>query len=216
MIQNVSFLIDGFNVYHSLDTLGKMTGASVKWLNLVGLCEGYLHAVRGAVGERVELMQVHYFSALAEHLVPRKPEVVERHRTYIRALRETGVRVQLSHFKRRDVRCPDCGTRFVRYEEKETDVAIGLKLVEVLATGECQTVVVVTGDTDMLPAIAAARRLFPDRKIGVGFPFLRHNRELAQHADYSFKIDQRSLLKAQFPPRVRLRDGSEIERPAGW
>lgn len=101
-------------------------------------------------------------------------------------------------------------------KEKETDVAIGLKLVEVLATDECQTVVLVTGDTDMIPTISAVRRLFPDRKIGVGFPFLRHNLELAELADYSFKIDQRSLLKAQFPARVRLRDGSEIVRPAGW
>lgn len=216
MAKSVSFLIDGFNLYHSLDTLGKMTGASVKWLNLMGLCKGYLQAVRGGLGERVELAQVHYFSALAEHLVPRNPEVVERHRAYIDALTDSGIRVQLSRFKRRDVRCPGCGKRFVRYEEKETDVAIGLKLVEVFATGESQTVVLVTGDTDMIPAISAARRLFPDQKIGVGFPFLRHNRELAQHADYSFKIDQRSLLRAQFPPRVRLRDGSEIVRPAGW
>lgn len=216
MPKRVSFLIDGFNVYHSLDTLGKMTGASIKWLSLLRLCEGYLQAVRGGVGERVELAQVHYFSALAEHLLPRNPEVVERHSSYIRALTESGVNVQLSRFKRRDVRCPECGKRFVRYEEKETDVAIGLKLVEVLATDECETVVLVTGDTDMIPAISAARRLFPDRKIGVGFPFLRHNRELAQHADYSFKIDQRSLLKAQFPAHVRLRDGSEIVRPAGW
>ena len=180
------------------------------------LCEGYLQAVRSGVGERVELAQVHCFSALAEHLTARNPQVVERHRTYIRALEESGVTIQLSRFKRKDVRCPVCGKRFVRYEEKETDVAIGLKLVEVLATDECDTVVLVTGDTDMLAAIAAVRRLFPDRKIGVGFPFLRHNIELSEHADYNFKIDQRSLLKAQFPPRVRLRDGSEIVRPAGW
>ncbi len=212
MPKKVSFLVDGFNVYHSLDTLGKMSGASVKWLDLVRLCEGYLQAVRGGIGERVELANVHYFSALAEHLIARKPDVVARHRTYIRALEDSGVRVQLSHFKRRDVRCPLCHRAFIRYEEKETDVAIGLKLVEVLATGECETAVLVTGDTDMVPAISATRRLFPDRKIGVAFPFLRHNRELAELADYSFKLDQRSLLKAQFPARV----GSEITRPAGW
>ena len=216
MTKKVSFLIDGFNVYHSLDTLGKMTGASVKWLDLVGLCEGYLQAVRGGVGERVELARVHYFSALAEHLIARKPEVVARHRTYIHALEGSGVRVQLSHFKRKDVRCPQCGRSFVRYEEKETDVALGLKLVEVLATDECQTAVLVTGDTDMIPALSAARRLFPERKLGVAFPFLRHNRELAEHADYSFKIDQRSLLKAQFPARIHRSGGSEITRPAGW
>ncbi|HEX8359848.1 MAG TPA: NYN domain-containing protein [Longimicrobium sp.] len=212
MTKKVSFLSDGFNVYHSLDSLGKMTGASVKWLDLVRLCEGYLQAVRGGLGERVELARVHYFSALAEHLIARKPDVVARHRTYIRALEGTGVRVRLSHFKRKDVRCPACGTAFIRYEEKQTDVAMGLKLVEVLATDECQTAVLVTGDTDLLPAISAARRLFPERKTGVAFPFLRHSRELAKHADYSFKIDQRSLLKAQFPARL----SSEISRPAGW
>lgn len=216
MTKKVSFLVDGFNVYHSLKTLQGMSGASVKWLDLRLLCDRYLQAVRNGTGERVDLANIHYFSALAEHLVSRKPDVVERHKEYIRAVEASGVHVHLARFKRKEVRCPICGKAFARYEEKETDVAIGLKLVEVLARKECQTVVLVTGDTDLIPAISTARRLFSHCRVGVAFPFLRHNRSLADHADFSFKIDQRAVMKAQFPPRVVLGDGSEIVRPAGW
>lgn len=216
MTKKVSFLVDGFNVYHSLHTLHHASGASVRWLDLRTLCASYLQAVRNGIGERVELAEVHYFSALAEHLIARKPDVVVRHQTYIRALEGSGVKVQLSHFKRKEVKCHHCGKMYTRHEEKETDVALGLKLVEVFATNECQTAVLVTGDTDMIPAISAARRLFRQSKIGVAFPFLRHNRDLANHADYSFKIDQRTLLKAQFPVRITCDDGTEIVRPLGW
>ncbi|MBB4636372.1 NYN domain-containing protein [Longimicrobium terrae] len=216
MTKKVSFLVDGFNVYHSLSELQRRNVPHVKWLDLRTLCQGYLQAVRNELGERVELANVYYFSALAEHLTARKPDVVARHRAYIKALESSGVRVQLSQFKKKDVRCPVCGETFARFEEKETDVAIGLKLVEVLATNECQTVVLVTGDTDMMPAISTARRLFRQCPIGVAFPFLRHNRALAERADYSFKIDQRAITKAQFPERVALTDGAMIVRPAGW
>lgn len=204
------------NVYHSLRALHGMSGASVKWLDVHALCTEYLQAVRNGIGERVDLAGVHYFSALAEHLTARKPQAVTNHRAYIRALESTGVSVHLSKFKRKDIRCSECGRSFSRYEEKETDVALALKLIEVLATGECQTVVLVSGDTDMIPAISAARRLFPQCRIGVAFPFLRHNRELADLADFSVKIDQKAVRKAQFPVRVRLRNGSSVSKPAGW
>lgn len=101
MTKKLSFLVDRFNVYHSLRTLHGMSGAAVRWLDLRALCNSYLQAVHSGIGERVELAEVHYFSALAEHLIARNADVVARHKVYIRALEQSGVQVQFSQFKRK-------------------------------------------------------------------------------------------------------------------
>lgn len=90
-MKRVSFLIDGFNLYHSLREIERLTKAPVKWLDVSKLCAGYLHAVRSAVGERVEIASITYFSALATHRIPSNPDVVARHQTYVAALESTGV-----------------------------------------------------------------------------------------------------------------------------
>jgi uncharacterized LabA/DUF88 family protein len=188
----------------------------VKWLNLRKLLEGYLSAVRTGFGERVELSSIHYFSAYATHRLPYDPGVVNRHSAYVSALRSVGVNVVLSHFKQKDVSCPSCGYGWKRYEEKEIDVAIGVKLLDALARNEGDTVVLVSGDTDLIPAIRTAKGLFPRSSIGVCFPFNRQNSDLEKTADYSFKMTQRALQSAQFPPRVALADGTIVNKPAMW
>lgn len=214
-MKRVSFLIDGFNLYHSLREMERLTKAPVRWLDVKKLCEAYLHAVRSAVGERVELGSVTYFSALATHLIPTNPDVVTRHQTYVAALESTGVEVVLARFKEKTVTCPLCGGRFKRHEEKETDVALGLRLIELFATSACDTAVLMTGDTDLVPAIRTARRMYPECRAGVAFPFMRHNAELRAVADYSFNIGQRDVQRAQLPLQIVV-NGRILTKPASW
>ncbi|MCI0435004.1 MAG: NYN domain-containing protein [Gemmatimonadetes bacterium] len=212
----VSFLVDGFNVYHSLDQLQKVTGASVKWLDVRRLCGAYLQAVRQHVGERAELAGVHYFSARPAFLLHRKPDTVARFDLYMRALRETGVGVNLSQFKRKDITCPRCLKSFTRHEEKETDVALAMKLVEVFVTDECDTAVLVTGDTDLIPSVRTLNLILPRSQIGVAFPVLRQNIELQRTANYWFRINQKDIQRAQFPPDFVLSDGTILSKPRRW
>ena len=214
-MKRVAFLIDGFNLYHSLRELERLTKSPVKWLDLTKLCSGYLHAVRSALGERVELASISYFSALATHLVPNNPDVVKRHQTYVAALESTGVLVMLSRFKEKTVTCPICGGRYRRHEEKETDVALGLRLIELLASDACDTAVLVTGDTDLVPAIRTAKRMHPAYPVGVAFPFMRHNAELRAVADYSFNIGQRDVQRAQLPLQIQA-GGNLLTKPPTW
>lgn len=214
-MKRVSFLIDGFNLYHSLREVERLAKVPVKWLDLKKLCSAYLHAVRSAVGERVELASVAYFSALPTHLVRSNPDVVTRHQTYVAALQSTGVEVVLARFKEKTVTCPVCGNVFKRHEEKETDVALGLRLVELLAQEACDTVVLVTGDTDLVPAIRAAKRMYPDHLVGVAFPFMRHNAELRAVADFAFNIGQRDVQRAQLPVQIQV-GGTTLSRPPTW
>lgn len=229
----VAFLVDGFNLYHSIRDAEKQVAARPqRWLDLRSFCQDYVrHFGRAAV-----LEDVYYFSALATHLEGSKPDILTRHRTYIDALMSTGVHVALANFKVRDkyvslahcsfrlrwfkrpirIPIPGCTVVFQRAEEKETDVAIAAKMFELLHTGAADVIVLVSGDTDLLPAIRTAQRLFPAVPISVCFPFRRHNADLKQAVQRSFKVRKEQYAKHQLPNPVMLPNGKPIHKPARW
>jgi hypothetical protein len=128
-MNRTAFLIDGFNLYHSVkeaSTALHLGGAGTRWLNFHSLCASYLHLI----GRGASLEGVYYFSALARHLEAAKPDVTLRHRNYIECLKDTGVTVELGRFKEKHVHCTHCKKDVLRHEEKETDVAICVKLLE--------------------------------------------------------------------------------------
>jgi len=210
MIMRTIFLIDGFNLYHSIVDIAYYHGLKVKWLNIRSLCESYLHLI----DRSATLEGVYYFSALAFHL--NDPSVIERHQTLNRCLRETGIEVELSRFKPHNTKCPRCNARLTRHEEKETDVAIASKMFEVLANDECDSIVIMTGDTDLAPAVRTAKHVFPAKHILFAFPYRRKNEELAQIAPGSFKMHRGNYVQHQFPDPFPLSDGTVIPRPSSW
>jgi uncharacterized LabA/DUF88 family protein len=213
-MNRTSFLVDGFNLYHSVKDAARAlgTGRGTKWLDLRSLCSSYL----GIVGGTATLQGIFYFSALATHLEPRDPNVTARHRTYIKCLEDSGVVVELSRFKKKEVTCPTCQARTIRHEEKETDVAISAKLIELLVQNQCESVVLITGDTDLAPAIRTARRIFPAAKVRFAFPYRRQSSELASLAPGSFGIRKEQYTKHQFPDPFVLTDGTRIPKPPSW
>ncbi|HDM78220.1 MAG TPA: NYN domain-containing protein, partial [Deltaproteobacteria bacterium] len=152
------------------------------------------------------------------HLEARHPKVTHRHKTLIKCLEDTGIIVELSRFKPKIIKCPNplCRKEFTKYDEKETDVALAVKLLEIFYTDECDTAVLVTGDTDLAPAVRAAKRLFPKKCILFAFPYRRQNNELHKLAPGSFVISKRQYARYQFPNPYKLADGTLIEKPASW
>lgn len=234
LAMRVSFLVDGFNLYHSVKSAERHTQAGpLRWLDVHGLCSTLL---RSTFGPGASLEGVYYFSALAKHLEAWKPDVVRRHRTFISALESKGVQVSLANFKRKDryevlSRCrlrvepfrkwwripvPRIRLSFRTHEEKETDVAIACKLLELLHRNQCDTAVLLTGDTDIAPAIRTAQQLFPRATVCVAFPFDRHNRDLERQASKSLKIGAALYQRHQLPPTIQLKSGRLIAKPASW
>lgn len=165
---------------------------------------------------------VYYFSALATHLEAADPGKIQRHRDFIRCLEDTGIVVRLGKFKRkRDFSCPNCGesrcghcdAKLKHHEEKETDVAIATSMLELLFTNACDTVVLMTGDTDLAPAVQTAQRLFPAKDIRFALPYERHNKLLRQIAPKSFRIGKDGYTKHQFPDPFILSSGKAISKP---
>lgn len=214
-MNRVTFLIDGFNLYHSVVQasfdLG-LKGKGTRWLNVWSLCSSYLHAIGG----NAQIKQVYYFSAFATHREHVSPDTVQRHKEYIECLRETGVVPEMGRFKKKQGRCYHCNRQLEHHEEKETDVAIATKLLEVALLKQCDTAVIVTGDTDVAPSVRTTQRLFPTFQIHFLFPYQRKNKELADLASRSFNIKRETYVRHQFPNPVVLSDGRQVHRPAKW
>jgi len=197
-----AFVIDGFNVYHSLvdasRTLGLPDEGGTKWLNLSGLCESYLPVF----GTEATLAGVHYFSALAHHLESTHPGITARHELYVQVLKGTGVSVELGRFKKKLIPCHACRKTIKRYEEKETDVALAAKLLEIFALDQADRVVLVTGDTDIAPAVRTAKRLYPEKEVCFAFPWKRKHAELETLVTTSISITREAYLRHQLPDMV--------------
>lgn len=211
-MNRISFLIDGFNLYHSVVDLQRIHKTGSKWLDIRQLCKSYVYLF----GKDAKLDSVHYFSALAHHLLPSDPGMVTRHRQFIRCLEDTGVIPQLAKFKKKVFFCENCKHKNKRHEEKETDVAIAAKLFELLQKNLADTIILVTGDTDLKPAVLTAKDLYPSKTILFGFPFKRKNTELTKIAPGSFQIKKAMYEKCILSNPYILKNGKEISKPVEW
>lgn len=210
-----SFLIDGFNLYHSVKTASHelgLGGYGTRWLDIHSMCQSYLHLI----DTTARLSEIYYFSALAKHLEMRKPDVTVRHRTYIRCLEDSGVKVELHRFKKSLTFCQKCNQTFNRREEKETDVAMATRMLELLFLDKCDTIILITGDTDIVPAVKTAQKLFPNKEIIFMMPYKRHNKELANLASRHFDISSNNYTKHQFADPYITKKGKAVIKPSTW
>jgi len=211
-MNRVSVLVDGFNLYHSLADAGPRVGKGVKWLDLWGLISSYPQVIGG----RPVIGELRYFSALAHHRIPHDAGVTQRHRAYIAALEISGVRIQLGRFKASRQTCKICRSSYRRYEEKETDVALAVGVMEALLNPQIDTVVLVSGDSDLAPALRVARTRFPEKRLGVAFPFRRVSEELKRESDFHWKLRPERYQAFQFPNQVLGKHGAIVKKPVSW
>jgi uncharacterized LabA/DUF88 family protein len=211
-MNRTSFVIDGFNLYHSVFTAQKdLGGKSTKWLDIKSMCESFLHII----GNQAMIQRIYYFSALATHLQKDHPEKIKKHKIFIEALESRGISVQLGRFKPKEVWCSNCRKMINKHEEKETDVAISAKIFEILIKDEAETIIIISGDTDLAPVIRTAKYLYPAKQIIFGFPYKRENRELKKLVLKSFSISKETYHKYQFPQQLIV--GNKILiKPNSW
>lgn len=214
MSPSVRFLVDGFNLYHAVREVRHRSGADCRWLDIRSLCTEKLYLIDRTA--RVD--EIHYFSALAHHLEKSRPGTVARHERYLSALRATHVATHLGIFKPKDIHyhSATCDVHLRRHEEKETDVAIAAAIVEAAAAGACSALVLVSGDTDLVPALSTARHIRRQMRLFCLFPPYRSNRAFRAHVDGDFKISPAQLPRHRLPDPIVSADGRTIAKPAGW
>lgn len=109
--------VDGFNLYHGLH---QAYGPRYLWLDLQHLIE--------RVRPHDQIAAVRYFTAEVKD----DPDGLARQRTYLAALKahSPAVEVVLGRYQTKKMSCRQCGSTWISYEEKETDVNIQQYLSE--------------------------------------------------------------------------------------
>jgi len=187
-MKQVVFLVDGFNLYHSIEDVEETEGCCYKWLDLHSLCQSFMYLF----GQEYSLHKIYYFTAIAYYSPKEK---ILRHENYIRCLKSKGIEVIKGRFREKTQFCPLCRKKYIGHVEKQTDIAIGSKLLELLHANDdshCETFVVVSGDSDLAPAIRTAIRVKPDVNISFAFPVKRKSNDLLRLAPLSFNVNNPS------------------------
>jgi uncharacterized LabA/DUF88 family protein len=197
--------VDGFNLYHGMK---EQRGRRHLWLDHVALAS--------KLRPRDEIIDVRYFTAF----VLDNADAAGRQQTYLEALKAQNpgvLTVVEGRYQRKRVHCRACGAGWVSYEEKETDVNIAVALMEIAASVTVDTVLIVSADSDLCPAVRSARQVNPQLTIVPAFPPHRRSGELSALLPSAFTIGQTKLRQSQLPPVVKDSvTGVKYMRPAYW
>ncbi|MCJ8203615.1 NYN domain-containing protein [Pseudomonas sp. RGM2987] len=226
-----AFFVDGYNVFYGL-----LAGTPYKWLNL----EQLLAHIARVENPLSSLASVEYFtSSVKPELATRGIASKEAQDSYVRALKANKVIVHYGRHQLERANAPRFVSREVgasrqdtvaiwKLEEKETDVHIAISMYRTASRQEklpwdkrIEQLVLVSGDTDMAPALRAIREDFPHMKIGVVLPYRSGSRRLApgslqQHAHWMRRVVTCEELQSyQFPNRVPTHKAPAI-KPDYW
>jgi uncharacterized LabA/DUF88 family protein len=191
--------VDGFNLYFGLKA---EHGRRYLWLDLQALVEGLLLPNQ-------ELREVQYFTARVRD----DPYGERRQAAYLDALACHCQKVRRidGRFQEKTRGCKNCGARWTSY-----DVNISVALIEGAALDAYDTALLISGDTDLRPAIASVKRLQPDKLVFAAFPPRRYSARLVQSVDAYTRIGHDKIRNAQLPHEVVTKGGVRLNRPAYW
>jgi uncharacterized LabA/DUF88 family protein len=219
--------IDGFNLYNGVACARRL---DCRWVNL----HKYFQANQLA---HYDIVSIKFFTALVIG------STQANQITYLNALRTLpNLEVIEGVFQSKEISCKfaGCGWRgqrpkFDHPTEKKTDVAIASRIFEDAINGATDTVVLVSGDSDFVPAIEGVRRCFPNIEtiaivptLGRRFEFLSglaENRppkkspyaaELRAAVHRHQDINPNAFLRSQFDTQIQGTNGRVLEMPKAW
>lgn len=195
--------VDGFNLYHGMH---QEFGRSAHWLDLVALAHSFRPKQR--------LVAVKYFSAA----VLDNPAGQSRQAHYIDALRSrypNQFMPVMGRYQKKMIACFTCGREHPHYEEKETDVNIAVTLVADAALHSMDTAILVSADSDLVPAVRAVGTIGARLFVAAAFPPNRVSKHLRNLMPASFSIDRKRLKKLQLPDTFEA-SGRTFTRPSYW
>lgn len=205
----IVFFVDGFNLYHALDYFANGSDHNryhkYKWISLTKLASFYVRK-----SETIE--KIVYFTTLAAW----DSGKAARHKLFIRAQENEGVTVVYGEFKRKEKLCQVCKRRFWTFEEKQTDVNIALALFDMAIKDRYDKAIIISGDTDLLPAVKAVHSTFPGKEIGVVIPIGRASEDFKKQADFRYKMKERHLASSRFADTITLQDRTTLTCPPNW
>jgi 6-hydroxy-3-succinoylpyridine 3-monooxygenase len=200
--------IDGFNFYY-----GAVKDTPHKWLNL----QKYFELLR----QDDDIQKIWYFTAKVSG------SQLARQEAYFDALATLPmIEMVFGHYKLKSLQCriKDCGYQgnksYKVPEEKGTDVNIALQMLDDAYQGACDHIILVSGDSDLVPAVRLVKKRHPKIQVTVYIPATDPKRgaarELRNVADKHKTLPSELLPKAQFPQSLIGSSGKIICKPSNW
>lgn len=202
--------VDGLNLYY-----GALKGTKNRWLDL----QSYFVRLR----QDDELEEIVYFTSAV-----RGKEQALRQKIYLDALSTSPkVSIVLGKFKYTEVycgvrACSFSGTRqFRKPEEKRTDVNIAVRMVSDAYHRRCERMILVSGDSDLMPPLSLIRDEFPEIERIVYVPSSANPArgaatELRTVASKARSLPMELVARSQFPSSFESGAGQIFKRPEGW
>lgn len=202
--------IDGMNLYY-----GALKGTPYKWLDLEALCRNVL------AGE--DIKRIRYFTARVSGVVD--PDAPNRQQIYLRALATLPtVSIHYGTFLTNNVWMPltvppvkgPRKVQVIKTEEKGSDVNLASHLLLDGFKEDCDTVVIVSNDSDLTEPVCIARFEL-GLQVGVinPHPARKRSRRLSRDAHFFKQLRSNAVAKSQFPRRMVDATG-QFERPRSW
>lgn len=198
----VNAYIDGFNFYYGCR---EKNWRHYYWLNFCQFISTFLI-------EGQELQHLYYFTS-----TPLDNGKKNRQAQLLKANRLDG---RFSTIQGKFIQEPVKGCRCgrVMQKEKQTDVNIAVQLIDDVHANACDLSILVTGDSDLMPALKLAKRIRPGHEIIALFPPKRHCGEFIPllKAHYHLEKYESRIRDCQFPPEILDSNGYPIRKPEKW
>jgi uncharacterized LabA/DUF88 family protein len=209
-LARVNFYVDGFNFYHALKDLIKLGGDTenyLKWLSIRGVCEQILF-------DNEKLNEIFFFTSAPTH---KKQDIQDRHQKFLQATAGSGVKVIKGQFKKRHmVQCDNCSHSWPRYDEKETDVNLAVKVIVDAYENRFDKCLVVSNDTDMKSVAEVITRKFRNLEYVCVSPIDVEKRPFSIINPLDLKhrtITKEHILQNLMPEFVPDANGGFVKRP---
>jgi hypothetical protein len=202
--------IDGYNWYHAVFK----ENPQWKWLNV----QTFFEPIR----PDDDVTAIKLFTAMVVD-----PDGKERQTTYFNAL-DTLPKISIKYglFQPRQVTCrASCREPYSVQEEKKTDVNMAVAMISDAVDGLVDRMCVVTGDSDIQPAIEWISTRFPNIRTIIYVPCLKRDQPNRRTDHYRYLprvacgfLPIENLGEHQLKPNVKIRENPILFacRPASW
>ncbi len=97
-----------------------------------------------------------------------------------------------------------------------TDDAIATAVLMDAFSDSFDAAIIISGDSDLVPAVRAVRHAHPKKRILVAFPPKRVSKDLKKAASSVLHMNRTKIAAAQLPAEILKADGFVLKRPAEW
>lgn len=220
---NTAIYIDGYNLYYGL-----LKNTKYKWLNLYSL----LSEIIKIQNPQSDIVAIKYFTApVISRFSQHKEKAQQSQNYYHKALcvqSDNCIKIINGYFDI-DVSSPilyrkpidlKAKSEVWKLEEKQTDVNIALEMYRDASIGEVQQQILVSSDSDLIPALKYIRNDFKSIVLGLVLPRSndhgRANKGLSEFTDWTRShIKTEELEKHQFPEMIPT-NKKPIYKPNYW